>query len=80
MYRENKLVENFIREYDKLNGECIMGIYGSAHIGLDSLDFTGSVPCMANQLNEKNKDMIYSEDLSILAMNWLEKTLHNIMN
>ena len=31
VYRENMMVENFIREYDKLNREAIRGIYGGAH-------------------------------------------------
>lgn len=67
VYRENKMVENFIREFDQLGGENIMGIYGSAHTGLDQLDYTNSVPCMASQLSEKYGDIIYSEDLSGLA-------------
>lgn len=69
VYRENKMVENFIREFDKLNGESVMGIYGEAHTGLDNLDFSCSVPCMANQLKERYKDKIHSEDLSDLAKN-----------
>lgn len=67
-YRENKMVENFKREYDKLKGESIMGIYGSAHTGLNATAFgTKNVPCMANQLKEYYGEMIYSEDLSYLA-------------
>lgn len=70
VYRENMMVENFMREFDKLSGESIMGIYGSAHTGLDDMNYTNSVPCMANQLNEHYDDMIQSEDLS-----WLEKDI-----
>lgn len=66
-YRENKMVDNFIREFDKLNGENIMGIYGSAHTGLKAKNFTKSVPCMANQLKKHYGNNIYSEDLSGLA-------------
>lgn len=66
-YRENKMVENFIREFEQLDNESIMGIYGSAHTGLDAKDFTGSIPCMANQLSKTYKDIIYSEDISYLA-------------
>ncbi len=29
VYRENKMVENFIREFDKLEGKRIMGSYGA---------------------------------------------------
>lgn len=34
-YREKKMIENFIREFDKLNGESIMGIYGTSHVKSD---------------------------------------------
>jgi len=68
VYRENMMVENFIREFDKLSGESIMGIYGAAHTGLEAMNFTNSVPSMANQLKERYGDIIRSEDLSSLAM------------
>lgn len=67
VYRENMMVENFIREFDKLGNENIMGIYGAAHTGLADMDFTNAVPCMANQLKKRYGDNIYSEDLSKLA-------------
>ncbi|WP_265445224.1 hypothetical protein [Acetivibrio straminisolvens] len=79
VYRENKMAENFIREYDALNGENIMGIYGSAHTGLDDMDFTNSVPCMANQLEDVYKDIIYSENLSWMAMNPFERIVFWIL-
>lgn len=45
-----------------------MGIYGSAHTGLDEMDYsTQTIPCMANQLKEHYGDNIYSEDLSWIA-------------
>lgn len=61
------MVENFIHEFDKLSGENIMGIYGSAHTGLEAKNYTNSVPCMANQLKEHYSNTIRSEDLSSLA-------------
>ena len=67
VYRENMMVENYIREFDKLDGESVMGIYGSAHTGLEAMDFTNSVACMANQLKERYGDNMHSEDLSGLA-------------
>ena len=67
VYRENMMVKNFIREFDKLNGESIMGIYGAAHTGLDAMDYSNSVPCMANQLKKYYGDNIHSEDLSSFA-------------
>ncbi len=66
VYRENKMVENFVRELDKLNGESIMGIYGSAHTGLDNMNHTNEVESMANQLKQKYGDRIHSEDLTYL--------------
>lgn len=67
-YRENKMTENFIRAFDILNDESVMGIYGSAHTDLYAMDYmTNSVPSMANQLSKYYKDIIYSESLSWLA-------------
>jgi len=67
-YRENTMVENFIREFDQLDGESIMGIYGSAHTGIEDMESsTGSVPCMANQLAARYGAALRSEDLSYLA-------------
>lgn len=66
-YRENKMAENFTREFDNLSNESIMGIYGAAHTGLEDMDhYTKSVPCMANQLKERYADILYTEILSIL--------------
>lgn len=68
VYRENKMAENFIREFDILSDKDVMGIYGEAHAGLDAMDYsTKSVPCMANQLKAHYGDAIHSEDLSWLA-------------
>lgn len=68
VYRENKMVENFIREFDHLNGESVMGIYGSAHTRIDAMDYSsGTVPCMANQLNARYGSALHSEDISWIA-------------
>lgn len=62
------MAENFIREFDKLSGESVMGIYGSSHTNIDAMDYnTQSVPCMANQLKESYNDNIHSENLSQLV-------------
>lgn len=63
VYRENKMTDNFIRAFDSLDGKRVMGIYGGAHIDPEKLDYTGKVPCMANQLKEYYGDIIYSEYL-----------------
>lgn len=64
-YRENKMAENFIREFDKLKDENVMGIYGGAHTDFNAMDYmTNSVPNMASQLKEIYGDNIFSENLS----------------
>lgn len=64
-YRENKMTENFIREFDILGNESIMGIYGSAHTVLDGIAYgTKSLPCMANQLRARYGENIFSENLA----------------
>ncbi|MCI9507620.1 MAG: hypothetical protein HFF62_13810 [Oscillospiraceae bacterium] len=69
VYRENTMVENFIREFDSLNAAGVMGIYGSAHTNIKAMDYaTKSVPCMANQLNEKYGSALHTEDLTPLAL------------
>ncbi len=66
-YRENKMVENFIREFDRLNGEDVMGIYGTAHIRIDGMDYsTNTVPCMANQLNAHYGQALQTKDLTLV--------------
>jgi hypothetical protein len=71
VYRENTMTENFIREFEKLGNESVMGIYGSAHTGLDEMDHgTQSIPCMANQLQDHYGGTIYSENLS-----WMTKDI-----
>lgn len=61
VYRENKMAENFIREFEALNGESVMGIYGGAHVPVDGLDWaTGTVPCMGAQIAAR-----YGEDLHV---------------
>lgn len=63
-YRENCMAENFIWEFDQLEGESVMGIYGGAHIPLDGIaDGTESLPCMGNQLYQHYKESVHSESL-----------------
>lgn len=73
VYRENTMAANFIREFDILNGESVMGFYGGAHTGLNAMDYnTGTVPCMANQLKERYGDNVHSTDLTYLTINDME--------
>lgn len=67
-YRENKMTENFIREYEALDGKTVMGIYGGAHTSLDGIaSYSTELPCMANQLKERYGASVRSEDLCIFA-------------
>lgn len=68
LYREIMMAENFIRELEALGDEDVMGIYGSAHTGLESLDVSGSGPSMANRLRQRYGDRIHSSDLSEYAL------------
>lgn len=68
VYRENTMVENFMREFDKLKGESVMGIYGASHTGLAAMNFNGSAPSMANQLKSCYGDAVQSVDLTWLAL------------
>lgn len=67
VYRENTMVENFIRAFDQLDQENIMGIYGSAHTFPDGLNHTGEVPCMTTQLKEHYGDVVHAESLRLLV-------------
>lgn len=64
VYREKQMVDNFLRAYEALGQKDVMGIYGSAHTNLFSMDSTGSVPCMAAQLKETFGNRIHSTDLT----------------
>lgn len=68
VYRENKMTENFMREYEALRGEAIMGIYGQAHVELDGMDYeTGTVPCMGGQLREEYGEQVHSQNMTLLT-------------
>lgn len=68
-YREDMMVQNFIRAYDALGMPKIMGIYGSAHTNIEAMGYQASgTPCMANQLNQVYGGILYTEDLSDLAL------------
>lgn len=84
VYRENTMAENFIREFDKLTAESVMGIYGAAHVGIGEMNFTDSVPSMANQLHQVYEDALHSENLQnipqyvdIIEVNGKEYTASN---
>lgn len=68
VFRETKMVENFIREYDKLDGADIMGIYGAVHTVLDGvISAEETIPCMANQLQKRYGNAVHTENLTWAA-------------
>lgn len=68
VYRENRMAENFIREFEALGGGSVMGIYGAAHTDPDAMaDSAGTIPSMAAQLTERYGDALRTEDISWMA-------------
>lgn len=69
-YRENKMVENFVREFEALKKSDVVGIYGAAHTVVGAMNFrTHEIPGMASQLHEKYGDALKTENL---ALWWLD--------
>ncbi len=72
MYRENKMVENFTREFNKLNNQSIMGIYGSAHTSFEPYERDSqTVETMAYQLNKIYVDRVQTVNLTSEILNAL---------
>lgn len=68
VYRENTMVNNFMREFDALRDESVMGIYGAAHTGLDQLNHSQECENMATQLRACYGGQLSSEDLADLLL------------
>ena len=64
VYRENTMADNFIRELESLKGESVMGIYGMAHVKLDSLNHTEECDSMGKQLVTHFGEVFVVEDLT----------------
>lgn len=62
-YREDRMVENFIREFDALGDESIMGIYGSAHTVEGTAYQSNNTASMATRLRERYGDALHIEEL-----------------
>lgn len=64
-YREDRMVENFIREMENTNGAGVMGIYGCFHTDVTAMNYDSQeVPSMAGQLLEKYGDALHTRDLT----------------
>lgn len=64
-YREDRMVENFIREMENTNGTGVMGIYGCFHTDVTAMNYDSQeVPSMAGQLLEKYGDALHTRDLT----------------
>lgn len=62
-YREKRMTENFIREFDALADESIMGIYGSAHIVEGTAYNSSDTVSMVTILLERYEDNLHIEEL-----------------
>jgi hypothetical protein len=82
-FRVTKMTENFIREFDKLRDQNVMGIYGASHTKLGYYSGTAQstptseheplpyIPTMAQRLRERYGNSLHTEDLSRFAWeNW----------
>ncbi|MCL2557494.1 MAG: hypothetical protein FWE09_03355 [Treponema sp.] len=69
-YRETKLTENFIREFDRLADRNVMGIFGSAHTAFGRMKkpVLSEAPTMAERLRERYGASLQVTDLSALAL------------
>jgi hypothetical protein len=65
-YREEMMAQNFIREFDSLDNEKIMGIFGSAHIGKDIFSYILGIDPMTYELKEYYGNVIYAKELDRL--------------
>jgi len=72
-FREDMMTKNFIREFESLDGEDIMGIYGAAHTGLDSpMRGSKTIPCMGKRLKERYGDLYIQR----ICPNWKRISNH----
>jgi len=72
-FRVTKMAENFIRTFDGLAGQNVMGIFGSAHTAFGFYGVLGhpDTPTMAERLRVRYGDSVHTEDLTWLALEGL---------
>ncbi|MCL2191883.1 MAG: hypothetical protein FWB78_00625 [Treponema sp.] len=68
-YRVTSMTNNFIREFDRLGNQNVMGIFGNAHvtIGYGPMGLP-HVPRLAQRLREHYGDSVHTTDLSRYAL------------
>lgn len=68
LYREKTMTENFIREFESLDGKSVVGFYGASHTDPKASAYgTKDVPCMAKRLYEKYGNSLHTKSLVHLA-------------
>lgn len=72
-YREKCMAENVTREYEKIKGETVMGIYGTAHIWLGKKPYC-NIDTMSQMLSDHYGDTFHT-DLIVLPENIRTDTL-----
>jgi len=70
-YRETKMTENFIREFDRLGDQNVMGIFGNDHAAFGNMGSEGhrDVQSMAKRLKKRYGRSVNTTDLTIVT--WL---------
>jgi len=68
-HRVNAMTENFIREFDRLGGRSVMGIFGAAHARFGFAQGLPGVPTMAQRLRKRyGRRSVHTEDLTSVAL------------
>ncbi|MCL2411225.1 MAG: hypothetical protein FWC97_06230, partial [Treponema sp.] len=69
-HRVTKMTENFIREFDQLVDQNIMGIFGAAHTTFGFYEVQGfpDIPTMAERLRERYGDSLHTTDLTLFGL------------
>ena len=68
-FRENAMAENFIREFDKLGNQNVMGIFGSVHASFGNMGAEGypDVKTLAERLKERYGRSVNTTDMTIVT-------------
>jgi len=68
--RVTNMAENFIREFDRLGNQNVMGIFGAVHTTFGFMGVLGlpDVPTLAERLRERYGDSVHTTDLSRLSL------------